>query len=49
MIWLLNVSNPILRNIRSSTEFEPWKLSTYLVGIRLIGINNSKPKSSVTS
>ena len=48
-MWLLNSSDPVLRNIRSSTEFKSWKLSTYQIGTRLIDIDNSKPKLSATS
>ena len=46
---LLNSSNPVLRNIRSSTEFESWKLFIYQVDTGLIGVDNSKPKLSATS
>ena len=47
--WLLNSSDPCLRNMRSMTEFELCLLSIYLVGIWLVGMDKLRSKASVTS
>ena len=49
IMWLLNFSYLVLRNIRSSTEFKPWELSPYWVDTGLIGVDNFKSKLSATS
>jgi len=49
MIWLLNSSDPILRNIRSRTEFDDWELFIQHISTKLIDIDNSRPKLSMTS
>jgi len=48
IMWLLNSSDPIQRNIRFSTEFKSWKLSAYWVNTRLMNVNSSKLKLSAT-
>ena len=42
--WLLNSSDPILKNIRSSTEFKFWELFKNQVEPELIGVDKSRPK-----
>jgi len=49
IVWLLNSSDSILRNIRSSTEFKFWELSKYCIDTRVIAIDSFKPKLSATS
>jgi len=45
---LLNFSNPILRNIKSNTEFESWEVSKNWVELGLIGADKSRPKLLAT-
>jgi len=49
IVWLLNSSDSVLRNIRFSTEFESWELSEYHMSTRVIDVNSSRPKLSATS
>ena len=48
-MWLLNSSNPVLRNIRSSIKLESWELFRYHINTGIIDIDSSKLKLSTTS
>ena len=40
IVWLLNFSDPVLRNIRSSTEFKSWELFEYHRGTGMINVDS---------
>ena len=49
IVWLSNLTDPYLKNMRSITEFELWSLSEYLVETGLVRYNSPSKKESVMS
>jgi len=45
-MWLSNPFELLCKNIRSMTELEPFSLSKYLVGTRLVGTDKSRLNES---
>ena len=46
MEWLLISVDPLYKNIRSMTKFDPILESEYLIGTQLVGNNSSRLKES---
>jgi len=45
-MWLLSSDDPLHKNIRSMTKFVPLRLSKYLVGTWLMGVDKSRLNES---